>query len=65
MLVEIVFLKISEVPQMKVNYSLIAWTLLAIPFGHINAQEVPWSPLKRGSDNMEAVSYTHLRAHET
>ena len=30
---------------------------LTIP---VVAQSVPWNPLKRGSDNMEAVSYTHL-----
>ena len=45
---------------MKINYSLIAWTLLAIPFGHIDAQEVPWSPLKRGSDNMEVLGHLPL-----
>ena len=45
---------------MKINYSLIAWTLLAISFGHIDAQEVPWSPLKRGSDNMEVLGHLPL-----
>ena len=45
---------------MKINNFLIAWTILAISFGHIDAQEVPWSPLKRGSDNMEVLGHLPL-----
>jgi hypothetical protein len=41
---------------------LLAAALLAVSAATLSAQDVPWSPLKRGSDNIEVLGHLPLGA---
>ena len=62
MLVEVNSVKSFKVSQMNINSWIVAFTITLLFSSPAIGQEVPWSPLKRGSDNMEVLGHLPLGA---